>query len=74
MNWILEFQALENRLPATLDELAPGYLKRTPVCPGAGFSTYAYETDGKGFTVYCRGWHHGWAGLKPNQPLLDYRN
>lgn len=45
--------------PIRLD--TPGmkpYIRAIPTCPAAGRITYAYETSGKLFTIYCKGDSH----------------
>ncbi|MEW6277992.1 MAG: hypothetical protein AB1758_05165, partial [Candidatus Eremiobacterota bacterium] len=51
------------RYPASLNELAPDYLKAVPSCPAAGDDTYSagYAVHSKPdvYTVRCSGEHHG---------------
>ncbi len=44
------YRSLEGKYPATLAELAPKYLDRTPVSPFPGYPLN-YENDGKDFTL-----------------------
>lgn len=75
----LEMYANDNNglCPTSLSVLTPNYLKIIPTCAAAKNDTYSpsyqyYNGKGKSpasnYTFYCKGWHHKWAGQKPNCP------
>ncbi len=64
------------KLPSSLADLTPTYLRKVPFCPVAGSDTYSQTyiqfptSQGMGYRVACGGRHHAGAGiLSEDQPL-----
>lgn len=65
----------QNRLPASLAGLTPGYLGVIPTCPMAESDTYSssYEKNDnpQAFTVLCRGTNHSTTQHAMNEPWYN---
>lgn len=67
--------------PKTLDQLAPDYLLRLPICPAAGEQTYVQSYSSQPakpgepwsgtYKVYCSGEHHSELGVPANFPQYN---